>query len=152
MQVGAFFIMLTTAQQTAIRFYLGQSSIHRYLNPRLEGLWGALDSDSENIIITILGQLAAVDNRLFGSGVGFDIGFAAKAAGVKALEEIQFAGDGAAVDRGLRRLGRVLISRLSGILGVPPYADVYGSQGWPGDNYSRNGLSNRGSGNSFELG
>lgn len=141
--------MLTDHEKTRVRFYLGVSSIHRYLNPRLEGLWGALDTDAEFIIQEILGQLAVIDSRLFGTDG--EAGFAAKAAGIKAVEEIQFQTGAAPVDVSLRKLGRALVGRLSSMLGVPVYADVYGAGGWPGDNYSANGLGG-GGGNSFGLG
>lgn len=127
--------MLTDSQQEQVRFYLGVSTLFRYRNPRLEGVWATLSSDAEANIISILSQLQVIDTKLFGTG-GVP-GDAANAAGVKALEEIQFAGNsGRAVEKALCALGRKLVSRLSSIVGVPVYADVYGADGWPGDSYS----------------
>jgi hypothetical protein len=142
--------MLSDTQKAQVRFVLGQSSIHRYLNPRLEGIWGALDTDAEVLVAQILAQLAVHDARLLGTGS--EVGFAAKAAGVKSLEEIAFAGNGGAVDLNLRRICRMLVGRLSSLLGVPIYADIYSSAGWPGDSYSANGLAGGGGTNTFGLG
>lgn len=141
--------MLTDHERTRVRFYLGVSSIHRYLNPRLEGLWGALDLDAEFIVQEILGQLSAVDAKLYGSDG--EVGYIAKIAGIKAVEEIQFQSGAAVADNAMRKIGRNLVGRLSSLLGVPIYADVYSGAGWPGDNYSANGLGS-GGGNTFGMG
>jgi hypothetical protein len=119
------------------------------MNPRLEGVWGALDADAEDIIRQTLARLEQVDELLLGNGS--ETSYAASAAGVKALEEIQFAGTGAAVTSQLKRLGRTLVGRLSSIIGVPVYADVFGESGWPGDSYSANGIAGGGNGG-FPLG
>lgn len=136
--------MLTDTQQTQVRFYLGHPSVFRYKNPRLEGIWGALDADAEAIIIGILAQLAAIDAAVFGTG-GV-IGRAGEVAGVKSLEEISFAGDGDATDKSLRRIGRALVGRLSTITGVPVQTDIFSSSGWGGDRYSNDGLQGGGAG------
>jgi len=143
--------MLTDAEKTQVRFYLGQGSLYRYLNPRLEGLWAALDSDAENLVRGFLGQLQAIDASIF--GVDGALGVAATRAGIKAVEEIQFMGqNGNVVDDSLRKIGRALVGRLSSLLGVPVYADVFGSQGWPGDSYSEGGLGSGRGGNRMGMG
>lgn len=143
--------MLTNEEKTLVRFYLGQGSLFRYLNPRLEGLWSALDSDTEGLIRGFLLQLSAIDARIYGTdGV---VGIAAARAGIKAVEEIQFMGQTSnVVDDSLRKIGRSLVGRLSSIIGVPIYADVFGSQGWPGDSYSQGGLSSGRGGNIMGMG
>jgi len=141
---------LADAEKTQVRFYLGQGSLFRYKNPRLEGIWGALDADAEAILRKILGQLAVVDEQLFGHDGATSR--AISAAGIKAVEEIQFAGNGGAVTTELRRLGRNLVGRLSALIGVPIYADVFSDNGWPGDSYSKNGLGGGNGGNMIPLG
>src|SRR5579859_4142749 len=104
--------MLSDQEKTNVRFYLGQGALFRYLNPRLESVFTAIDADAEAIIRNILSQLAALDVRIFGA-VG-QTGYAAKAAGVKAVEEIQFSGNsGDSVFKGLCRQARTLVARLS---------------------------------------
>lgn len=142
--------LLTATQQTFVRYYLGFPSVFRYKNPRLEGIWGALDTDAEVIITNLLGQLSAVDAQIFGTAGA--LGQAAEAAGVKSLEEISFAGNGKAVDEGLRHIGRALVGRLSTLLGVPIQTDVFSGSGWGGDSYSRDGLGGGGRGNMIKLG
>lgn len=149
---GIFFLgdnMLSDHEQARVRFYLGVSNIFRYRHPRLEGLWGALDQDAEFIIRELLAQLAANDAKIFGTDG--EIGFAGKVAGVKAVEEIQFQTGIATADQALCKIGRKLVGRLSAFLGVPIYADVYSGAGWPGDQYSLNGLGS-GGGNTFGVG
>lgn len=141
--------MLSDTEKTQVRFYLGQSSLFRYLNPRLEGVFGSIDSDAETIVRKILSQLQQVDAQLYGDGVSAS--YATTAVGVKAVEEIQFQ-SGVNVTVGLRQLGRGLVGRLSALLGVPVYADVYGENGWPGDRYSALGGMGNGGGNIIPLG
>ena len=126
---------LTDTEKTQIRFYLGQGSLFRYLNPRLEGIWTSLDSDAETIIRSTLARIVVVDTQLFGDGVS--PGTAGASAGIKAVEEIQFSGSsGQSVTVALKHLGRTLVGRLSALIGVPIYADVFSGEGWPGDHYS----------------
>ena len=142
--------MLTSFEQSRVRFYLGQSTLFRYRNPRLEGVWGALDSDAEEIVRETLVQLSAVDARIFGTDG--NLGEVAEAAGVKSVEEIAFAGNGSGMDIAMRKIGRALVGRLSALLGVPVYADVYSGEGWPGDTYSATGGLNGRGGNQFGVG
>lgn len=141
---------LTTAQQSAIRSFLGYADIFRYKNPRLEGVLapGLLSADAETLVDNILTQLAAVDAAL--TGTGGSPGIAQQAAGVKKLDEIEFF-EGRAI-RDLKRIGRMLITRLSTILGVPPYSDYYGEEGYPGDTYSADGLASGSGGNTIPMG
>jgi len=142
---------LSTAQQAQIRMALGYADIYRYKNPRLEGVLapGLLSADAEALVDGILVQLTAVDAALIGAGG--NPGIAQQAAGVKKVDEIEFF-EGRTI-RDLRRVGRMLVTRLSNILGVPLYSDVYGEGGYPGDSYSKEGLgSGNGGGNMIPLG
>jgi len=139
--------MLTDEEKSKVRFYLGHGNVFRYLNPRLEGVFGAIDVYAEETIRDILDKLAAVDFDLYDpEGVAF------AASGIKAVEEIQFYGNGGAVTNQLRRTGRNLVSRLSSLLGVPVGADIYGEEGWPGDTYTDLGGLNARGRNTFGLG
>lgn len=138
-------------QQAQCRLYLGYADIYRYKDTRLEGVLapGLLSADAETLLVGILAQLTAVDAALIGAGG--NPGIALQAAGVKKVDEIEFFQGRAIVD--LRRVGRTLVTRLSNILGVPLYGDVYGENGYPGDSYSKEGLGHsNGGGNIIPLG
>jgi hypothetical protein len=145
----------TTAQQAQIRMYLGYPSILRYKNTRLEGViagTGVIDSDTVAIVVSLLAQLVATDGLLLGAG-GV-AGSAAEAAGVKGVGRgaVEFFQGRQIKD--LSIVGRTLAGRLSTTLGVPFYADSFGSEGYPGDKYSDEGLGrgSRGGGGLIPLG
>lgn len=143
--------MLTDKEKSQVRFYLGHGSLFRYLNPRLEGVFNAIDFYAEDMVRGILAQLVGLDAQFY--GVNGEMGDAVEFAGIKAVEEIQFAGSsGGAITTQLRRVGRNLVSRLSSLLGVPVGADVYGENGWPGDTFSSFGLGGGGGGRNIPLG
>jgi len=124
---------LTGAQTTAIRQYLGYSNLNRYLNTALEGTFTALDADGEALVVSILTELAAVDAVLASAGLVIS------AQGtLKAVDEIEWYNTttGASNGSGALARGRMLITRLSTVLGVPIYADYFGGNGYPGDPFS----------------
>lgn len=142
---------LTGAQTTAIRQYLGYASLNRYLNTRLEGTFTALDADGESAVVAILTELATVDAVLATAGL------TVSAQGtLKQVDEVQWydTTTGAVNGSGALTRGRMLITRLSTLLGVPPYGDYFGRNGYPGDTYSEFGLSPGVNGNTggFRLG
>jgi hypothetical protein len=129
---------LTTLQQTQIRFYLGYPDLNRYKNTRLEGVIavsGVLSVDAESIVTDTLTQLVALDAKLTTIATSVVV----QSAGVKKVDEIEFF-EKRSVINDLRKVGRMLVTRLSNILGVPIYGDVYGESGYPGDKYSAGGL------------
>lgn len=132
---------LTSDQQAQIRAYLGYPSLNRYKDVRLEGILGAsglLDAATLTLVATYLSQLDAIDAQLTGGSI---VG----AAGIKKADEVEFY-QGQAI-RDVTRVGRMVVTRLSDILGVPLYGDYFGEAGYPGDSYSGSlGQSNRGNG------
>lgn len=136
---------LSTTEKAQARLYLGYSGLFRYLHTRLEGALTSLDADGETLVRTQLTSLASLDTAL-GTAV-------TSSAGVKKADEVEFFGSSTATGgmtriEELRRQGRLLVGRLSTMLGVPVYADYFGDDGYPGDTYSDLGLpgGRRGSG------
>lgn len=128
---------LTGAERTQARLYLGYANLHRYLNTRLEGAFDAIDSDAETVIRQILVELATVDGVLAQSGLSVS------AQGtLKKVDEIEWYNTttGAANGSGALARGRMLITRLSVMLGVPLYGDYFGRLGYSGDTFSEFGL------------
>lgn len=138
---------LTGAQTTAIRSYLGYANLNRYKNTRLEGTFTALDADGEAAVVVLLTNIAAVDAAL--STAALTTG------GLKKVDEVEFYptnGVASGAVANIRAQGRLLISRLSVLLGVPFYGDYFGGNGYPGDTYSDIGLSGPNAAGMFRLG
>ena len=128
---------LSSVEQTAIRSYLGYANLHRYQHTRLEGTFGALDADGENAVRAILTELTTLD-----AAIGTAALSGARGA-LKAVDEVEWYApkDSMVKVVGFVERGRMLLTRLSLILGVPLYGDYFGSLGYPGDTYSDFGLS-----------
>ncbi len=116
----------TSDQEARIRRYLGYPDLWRYKDTRLEGAMDSAgaDPDASALVIADLAQIAAIDAKITSEGVDN--------AGVKAVDEIEFFENGGAVET-WRNIGRSIIGRISTTLGVPLYADYYGTRGYPGD-------------------
>lgn len=125
--------MLQLAEKQRIRLLLGYPAEFRYANTRLEGILVTVDDEGVDQIRGVLTEIAIVDNLIT------TIGYANL--GLKQVDEIHFF-DGVTQINQQRKAGRILIGRLSIILGVPPYGDYYGSQGYPGDSFSGLGGAN----------
>ena len=118
----------TTTQAAQIRQFLGYSSLFRYLNTRLESaieIAGA-DASSKTLVETALTNLASIDTQITTLGLS--------TAGVKKVDEVEFFERGKVAE--LQRLGRMWVGRISMVLGVPPYGDVFGADGYPGDTFT----------------
>lgn len=129
---------LTSVERTSIRTYLGYANLHRYLNTRLESAFDAVDTDAETAVRAMLTELTAVDLVLATAGQTV-----ATQGGLKAITgdvEWYEMASGASNGSGALTRGRMLIARLSTILGVPLYGDYYGASGYPGDTFSEFGL------------
>lgn len=118
----------TSAQKAQLRRYLGYPDLWRYKNTRLEGAMDAAgeDPDASALVIADLASLAAIDAKFQAKGMS--------SAGIKRVDEIEFF-EGGAVVEGIVRIGRIIIGRISATLGVPLYADYYGTRGFPGDGF-----------------
>jgi hypothetical protein len=116
----------TTAEEALIRRYLGYPDLWRYKDTRLEGAMDTASNDPDAVAL-IRADLAALAD--------IDVKFIARAvshAGVRRVDEIEFFGEGSILND-LRRVGRTVAGRISATLGVPLYADYFGTSGYPGD-------------------
>lgn len=109
---------LTNAEKVNIRTKLGFSSA--YIDTLAESRMATLSTDEETLVRSVLTDLATVDAKLMSLNSG-------ASAGVKIVDEIEF------FETSQQRLavasqGRMLVNRLSIILGVFPLADYYSSQ------------------------
>jgi hypothetical protein len=121
----------TSAQKALFRRYLGYPDLWRYKNTRLEGAMDTAGEDADAVVLLLadLEKLVEIDTKIFSSGIS--------GAGVKSVDEIEFFEGGASgsVLTGLRNLGRSVAGRISTTLGVPFYADYFGTGGYPGDGF-----------------
>lgn len=129
--------MLQLAEKQAIRLYLGYPNEFRYANTRLEGILNVVDDEALDQVRSLLTQIVAVDELITTIGI--------TNVGLKQVDEIHFF-DGVTQINQQRKAGRILIGRLSIILGVPPYSDYYGTGGYLGDSFSGLGGYGRGNG------
>lgn len=117
----------TETQKTAIRRYLGYPDIYRYRDTRLEGLLdGALSATAETAVIADLALCDAASTKLFGTTLD--------TAGVKRVEDIEFFENKSMIET--RNSARSASGRISITLGVPFFADFWGTDGYPGDQYT----------------
>lgn len=134
--------MVTGAQKTAARSYLGYPNIYRDMNTRLESTFAELDADAEAQFDTLLTAIAAADAALQLAITG--------GGSVKKVDEIEYFGPSQfqldTVGQARKR-ARELVGRLSILLGVPIYSDYFGEGGYLGDNFSAGGMPGGGGGN-----
>jgi hypothetical protein len=117
----------SSLQKVKIRLYLGYPNLFRYKHTRLESAMDAVDPDAETLVAADLVILDTIYTQLSGVVVSNS--------GIKKVDEVEFFGGSEERD-GVRSSGRQVISRISTILGVPIYADVFGEMGYPGDAWS----------------
>lgn len=130
----------TSMQKVKIRLYLGYPNLYRYKHTRLESAMDAVDPDAETLVVADLATLDTLYGELSTT--------VATGSGIKRVDEVEFF-EGAEARDGVRASGRQVVTRISTILGVPIYADVFGEMGYPGDAWSElGGLggANRGGG------
>jgi hypothetical protein len=125
------------------RMYLGYPSNFRYLNYRLEGAMDTAgkDPDVPDMVRTALSGLATVESKI--------LTISTNTAGLKRVDEIEFYQNSQISE--VRSVGRMYVTRISVLLGVPIYSDIFGTKGYLGDRYSAGGLANK-SGNIIPLG
>jgi len=129
--------MLTETQKAQIRQYLGYPDYFRYKHTRLESVLTNMSNEAEVIIAGVLAQLVAVEAQIV-DAIG--------QAGVIRVDEIWFEKTGIQRILQMRKQGRMYAARLSIIVGVPIYSDVFGSGGYLGDNFSGPPAGSRGGG------
>lgn len=119
--------MLSETQKASIRLYLGYPDNFRWQNTRLESVLENLSTDAESLVGGMLANIATIETTLLSDGIS--------GAGVKRVDEIWFE-NGWKRTSELRKLGRMYVSRISIVTGVPIYSDVFGTQGYLGDSFS----------------
>jgi hypothetical protein len=124
---------LQLAEKQLLRLYLGFPNEFRYANTRLEGILNIVDDEAVNQIRDLMAQVKAVDLLITTIGI--------TNVGIKQVDEIHFF-DGVTQINQQRKAGRILIGRISIILGVPPYSDYYSTTGYLGDSFSGMGQGN----------
>lgn len=139
----------TNAQANAIRVSLGFSIYFGDLNPRLESQIRRVgaDVDASAQALGYLSHLVGVDAK---------IDQLLAAAGVKKADDVEFFGDqhGSAIVKDPRKIGRMWVSRLSILMGVPIVGDIFGERGYEGDAWSNENFQYGGptSGGSIPMG
>ena len=135
--------MLTETQKAQIRMYLGCSDYWHYKHTRLESVLNNISPESETLIVAALDKLATVEAAIMSSGVA--------GAGIKRVDEVWFENGSKSVDV-VRKTGRQWVGRISIILGVPIYSDIFGTAGYLGDSFSGLGGRSGGGGGWYGLG
>jgi len=126
----------TSTQTAAIRTYLGYPSVYKDANPRLESAFAvvALDSDVVAQVVALLASIANVFAQIEGTAL--------EVAGLKSLDRgaVEWYGDKGSTTTAsaMGSIGRMYVSRLSGIFGVPIATDVFGKYGYQGDGWKGN--------------
>lgn len=136
----------TSAQLASIRTYLGYPDNFRWADTRLETVMANVSPDAQTLVIGYLADLATIETALLGPGLA--------AAGAKRVDEIWME-NGGSMMREQRKLGRMRVGRISIILGVPIYSDVFGQGGYLGDSFTPSGYPGNGEaggGGFFRLG
>ncbi len=118
--------MLQPTEKARIRLYLGYPDLLRYKHSRLESMLTSLSDEAETLVRENLAALVTVESLLLTSTGN---------AGIRRVDEIWF-DTGTSQLTGQRKAGRQYVSRLSILLGVPIYSDVFGGAGYLGDKFS----------------
>lgn len=119
--------MLQPTEQSRIRTALGYPDLLRYKSTRLESILIDLSDEALILVRENLASLAIIETKLLA---------AASQAAIRKVDEIEFFSNGRRLAAELRWAGRMYVSRLSIILGVPLYSDIFSGQGYLGDKYS----------------
>lgn len=140
----------TTAEASAIRFALGYPDLWRYLNTRLEAAIEIIgnDADASARVRLQLAELATLNGSSYFQNLLLS-------AGLKKADEVEWypgmKSGASAPMAGVMERGRMLCAQLSITFGVPINADIFDTQGFPGDDFM--GPSVQGSnGGIFSLG
>lgn len=141
----------TSSEKYKIRKYLGYPQVYKQANPRLESALDqvGLDTDAVADVQDILTKITQVETYLVQ---------ALSTAGLKRAEDIEWYPDQGSTASGgvvasLNQQGRKFCSQLSIIFGVPIQNNIFGGQGYTGDNWKQfSGSSNPAGGqSSFHL-
>jgi len=125
---------LSSMAKAKIRLYLGYPNQFRYKNTRLESTFDSIDDDAEVLLRDLLNRFDDLD-ELIDKSSGDATGT------LKRVDEIEFypnanaSKSGGIVGIQLEQAKR-LVTRISTILGVPIYADIFSRSGYPGDRFS----------------
>lgn len=118
--------MLTDTERARVRTYLGYPDLLRDHHTRLEGILVKLSDAAIILVRESLTALTTIESLIIGSTAS---------AGLKRVDEIAFESGGAQLAE-QRMQGRMYVARISTILGVPIYCDVFGRTGYLGDKFS----------------
>lgn len=112
---------LTETQKAQIRTYLGYSDMSRQGFQDLEGVMLNLSAAAETIVGSLLTSLTTIDTSLA------DVS-SANRAGIIEVDNggVKWA-DGSSAGVAVAKQGRILVRRLSTILGIAPASDAFGS-------------------------
>jgi len=135
--------MLQLAEKARIRQLLGYPDEFRYANTRLESVLTTISDEAVDQARAIVANVATIDTLISTIGLAN--------IGLKRVDEIWFT-DGVTQINQQRKAGRIYISQLSILLGVPVYGDYYGSSGYPGDSFSGLGGRNANGSRFFNVG
>lgn len=128
---------LSSPQRAKLRLLLGYPSLFRYKDTRLESTFDSIDADAEALIVDLLGRFDDFDELIDQSSED--------ATGtLKKVDEIEFYQNPNATAAGgvvgiQTARAKQLVTRISTILGVPLYADIFSADGYPGDRFSELG-------------
>lgn len=124
--------------------YLGYPSFFRYVHYRLEGAFSAIDNDADvqTLLTTALTNIIAIENTI--NTISLSV------AGLKRVDDVEYYKNSQLMES--RKLGRMWVSRLSILTGVPIYSDIFGENGYLGDKFSDGGLANSRASNKINLG
>jgi len=117
---------LTDTQKAKCRHYLGYPDQFRYRNTRLESVLSNLSAEAETQVADILTALASIETSI--------LSVALSQGGLKRVDEVEFY-SGTSATSSRQNLGRMYAGRLSVVLGVPIYSDVFGKGGYLGDSF-----------------
>lgn len=132
--------MISLMEKAKIRLWLGYPDIYRDHHTRLESILTSVSDEAEVQIRECLAKLDNVETLIVESSGNV---------GLKRVDEIWFQ-DGKSQITGQMNIGRMYLSRLSIILGVPPYSDPFGKAGFLGNKFS--GPPERGGAGWFNIG
>lgn len=129
--------MLSSQEKAQIRLYLGYPNQFRYKHTRLESTFDSIDADAETLLRDLLQRFGDLDELIDSSS--------ANATGtLKKVDDVEFYPNanaslaGGVVGIQIAQAKR-LVTRISTILGVPIYADIFSGKGYPGDTFSELG-------------
>ncbi len=120
--------MLTNVQKSAIRMCLGYPDLFRYQSTRLESILNSdqLSKEAEDLIVQALNNFAIVETHVLGTSISMS--------GLKKVGDIEMYQGKSTVE--IRGYGKMYVGRISIILGVPIYSDVFSGVGYLGDSFS----------------